>query len=142
MSFEIGLRDLKILRQIDWSSIVVDKVRNLEDRSCELIKKMTEQQEQRAHECWVLLSDDGDRLQKTNNPSKLWSLLRFLSLPGSFEDGPVMILKNLALEKNSQTVNKLRELLAPLLLCLLKKDVITKHAVAQARATTAPATEG
>uniref|UniRef100_A0A671TCE5 Proliferation-associated SNF2-like protein n=1 Tax=Sinocyclocheilus anshuiensis TaxID=1608454 RepID=A0A671TCE5_9TELE len=76
-SFEIAMRDRKILQRFHWNYMIVDEGHRIKNLNCRLVQELK-----------MLMTDNKLLLTGTplqNNLSELWSLLNFL-LPDVFDD--------------------------------------------------------
>ncbi|XP_016368100.1 lymphocyte-specific helicase-like isoform X1 [Sinocyclocheilus rhinocerous] len=125
-SFEIAMRDRKILQRFHWNYMIVDEGHRIKNLNCRLVQELK-----------MLMTDNKLLLTGTplqNNLSELWSLLNFL-LPDVFDD-----LKSfeswfdistitsdaeniVANEREQNILHMLHQILTPFLLRRLKSDV-------------------
>uniref|UniRef100_A0A9J8AY40 Helicase, lymphoid specific n=1 Tax=Cyprinus carpio carpio TaxID=630221 RepID=A0A9J8AY40_CYPCA len=76
-SFEIAMRDRKLLQRFHWNYMIVDEGHRIKNLNCRLVQELK-----------MLMTDNKLLLTGTplqNNLSELWSLLNFL-LPDVFDD--------------------------------------------------------
>uniref|UniRef100_A0A673IUU9 Proliferation-associated SNF2-like protein n=1 Tax=Sinocyclocheilus rhinocerous TaxID=307959 RepID=A0A673IUU9_9TELE len=125
-SFEIAMRDRKLLQRFHWNYMIVDEGHRIKNLNCRLVQELK-----------MLMTDNKLLLTGTplqNNLSELWSLLNFL-LPDVFDD-----LKSfeswfdistitsdaeniVANEREQNILHMLHQILTPFLLRRLKSDV-------------------
>ncbi|KAF4105528.1 lymphoid-specific helicase isoform X1 [Onychostoma macrolepis] len=125
-SFEIAMRDRKLLQRFHWNYMIVDEGHRIKNLNCRLVQELK-----------MLMADNKLLLTGTplqNNLSELWSLLNFL-LPDVFDD-----LKSfeswfdistitsdaeniVANEREQNILHMLHQILTPFLLRRLKSDV-------------------
>ncbi|XP_032367388.1 lymphoid-specific helicase isoform X2 [Etheostoma spectabile] len=124
-SFEIAMRDRKVLQHFQWKYLIVDEGHRIKNLNCRLVRELK-----------LLPTDNKLLLTGTplqNNLSELWSLLNFL-LPEVFDD-----LKSfeswfdidtineadsvVATEREQNILSMLHQILTPFLLRRLKSDV-------------------
>ncbi|XP_013394879.1 chromodomain-helicase-DNA-binding protein 8 isoform X2 [Lingula anatina] len=112
-TYEIIISDCELLSQIEWRCAVIDEAHRLKNRNCKLLEglKMFELEHR------VLLT--GTPLQ--NNVDELFSLLNFLE-PKRFKSSEEF-LKDFGDLKTESQVDKLKQLLKPMMLRRLKEDV-------------------
>ena len=125
-TYEVVMRDVKVLQKLTWKFVVVDEGHRLKNLNCRLLKDLKT----------ICSKNDCNRLLLTgtplqNNLAELWSLLNFL-LPDIFDDletfqawfdfdGEDELLKD-SVDK-TEIVSKLHKVLRPFLMRRLKKDV-------------------
>ncbi|KAK3087350.1 hypothetical protein FSP39_004956 [Pinctada imbricata] len=127
-SYEVTIRDRKVLQNFDWKYLIVDEGHRIKNTQCRLIKEL------RMYRNTHRLLLTGTPLQ--NNLSELWSLLNYL-LPeifddlGSFEtwldverisssNAEEKIVKE---EEEKNILSMLHQILTPFMLRRLKQDV-------------------
>ncbi|XP_071959040.1 chromodomain-helicase-DNA-binding protein 8-like [Antedon mediterranea] len=112
-TYEIVLADCEQLSEIEWRAVVIDEAHRLKNRNCKLLEglKILDMEHR------VLLT--GTPLQ--NNIEELFSLLQFLE-PGRFHSLTEFMADFGDLKTESQ-VEKLQQLLRPMMLRRLKEDV-------------------
>ncbi|XP_057369062.1 lymphoid-specific helicase-like [Daphnia carinata] len=127
-SFEVVIRDRKVLEQLQWRYIIVDEGHRLKNYQCRLVQELKKYPSSNR----LLLT--GTPLQ--NNLSELWSLLNFL-LPEIFDDldvftewfrveelqGSEIDHKIVEMERKENVLSMLHQILSPFLLRRLKTDV-------------------
>ena len=112
-TYEMVNADHFYLSRIPWQYVVVDEAHRLKNKDC----KLTEELRTFNTEHWLLLT--GTPLQ--NNTEELWSLLNLMN-PAEFHSLPDF-QSNFGDLKNSAQVDKLHQLLKPILLRRMKDDV-------------------
>ncbi|XP_038070305.1 chromodomain-helicase-DNA-binding protein 8-like isoform X2 [Patiria miniata] len=112
-TYEIVLADCQELSEIEWRVVVIDEAHRLKNRNCKLLEglKFLDMEHR------VLLT--GTPLQ--NNIDELFSLLNFLE-PGRFRSIS-QFLGDFGDLKTESQVEKLQQLLKPMMLRRLKEDV-------------------
>ncbi|XP_041454100.1 chromodomain-helicase-DNA-binding protein 8-like isoform X2 [Lytechinus variegatus] len=112
-TYEILLADCQELSEIEWRVLVIDEAHRLKNRNCKLLEglKILDMEHR------VLLT--GTPLQ--NNVDELFSLLNFLE-PGRFRSSS-QFLEDFGDLKTEGQVEKLQQLLRPMMLRRLKEDV-------------------
>lgn len=127
-SFEVVIRDRKVLERLQWRYIIVDEGHRLKNYQSRLVQELKKYPSSNR----LLLT--GTPLQ--NNLSELWSLLNFL-LPEIFDDLDVFTAwfrveelqgseaehKIVELERKENVLSMLHQILSPFLLRRLKTDV-------------------
>ncbi|XP_071490043.1 uncharacterized protein [Diadema antillarum] len=112
-TYEILLADCQELSEIEWRVVVIDEAHRLKNRNCKLLEglKILDMEHR------VLLT--GTPLQ--NNVEELFSLLNFLE-PGRFRSSN-QFMEDFGDLKTEGQVEKLQQLLRPMMLRRLKEDV-------------------
>uniref|UniRef100_A0A671TGD1 Proliferation-associated SNF2-like protein n=1 Tax=Sinocyclocheilus anshuiensis TaxID=1608454 RepID=A0A671TGD1_9TELE len=125
-SFEIAMRDRKILQRFHWNYMIVDEGHRIKNLNCRLVQELK-----------MLMTDNKLLLTGTplqNNLSELWSLLNFL-LPDVFDDLKsfeswfdistiTSDAENIVANEHEQNIlHMLHQILTPFLLRRLKSDV-------------------
>ncbi|PIK44556.1 putative chromodomain-helicase-DNA-binding protein 8-like isoform X3 [Apostichopus japonicus] len=112
-TYEILLADCQELSEIEWRVVIIDEAHRLKNRNCKLLEglKILDVEHR------VLLT--GTPLQ--NNVEELFSLLNFLE-PGRFRSLP-QFLDDFGDLKTESQVERLQQLLKPMMLRRLKEDV-------------------
>ncbi|KAL3831416.1 hypothetical protein ACJMK2_023167 [Sinanodonta woodiana] len=127
-SYEITMRDRKVLQNYDWRYLIVDEGHRLKNTNCRLIREL------RMYRNTHRLLLTGTPLQ--NNLAELWSLLNFL-LPEIFDDlgsfetwfdvehigSDDMNEQIVAEEQRNNILSMLHQILAPFMLRRVKSDV-------------------
>ncbi|GAB6030490.1 hypothetical protein CHUAL_007354 [Chamberlinius hualienensis] len=112
-TFEIIITDCMDLREIPWRVVIIDEAHRLKNKNCKLLEGLR----LLSMEHRVLLS--GTPLQ--NNVEELYSLLNFLE-PQQFASSEEFMREFGDLKSESQ-VQKLQQVLKPMMLRRLKEDV-------------------
>nr|XP_018669889.1 chromodomain-helicase-DNA-binding protein 7 isoform X2 [Ciona intestinalis] len=112
-TYEMIVLDTPHLRDVDWRCLIIDEAHRLKNLSCKLVESLRFMQLEHK----VLLT--GTPLQ--NNVEELFALLSFLQ-PETFNCQQAFSLEFGNLKNNTQ-VEKLQELLKPMMLRRLKEDV-------------------
>eukprot|EP00794_Sanderia_malayensis_P019257 gene19257-21185_t len=112
-TYEMILSDNDMLSKIPWRVVVIDEAHRLKNRNCKLLEGLSNLQ----FEHRVLLT--GTPLQ--NNVEELFSLLNFLE-PTRFPSQAAFLLEFGDLKTEAQ-VEKLQQILKPMMLRRLKEDV-------------------
>ncbi|XP_033117287.1 chromodomain-helicase-DNA-binding protein 8-like [Anneissia japonica] len=112
-TYEIVLADCEQLSEIEWRAVIIDEAHRLKNRNCKLLEglKILDMEHR------VLLT--GTPLQ--NNIEELFSLLQFLE-PGRFHS-LTDFMEDFGDLKTERQVEKLQQLLRPMMLRRLKEDV-------------------
>ncbi|XP_045205485.2 lymphoid-specific helicase-like isoform X2 [Mercenaria mercenaria] len=127
-SYEIAMIDRPVLKNFDWTYMIVDEGHRIKNKNCRLIREL--KQYKNTHR--LLLT--GTPLQ--NNLSELWSLLNFL-LPEIFDDlgsfetwfdvemisGEAADEAIIEEERKSNILGMLHQILTPFMLRRVKADV-------------------
>ncbi|XP_076818794.1 uncharacterized protein LOC143464735 isoform X2 [Clavelina lepadiformis] len=112
-TYEMIVLDSPHLRDVDWRCLIIDEAHRLKNLSCKLVESLKVMQLEHK----VLLT--GTPLQ--NNVEELFALLSFLQ-PETFSCQQAFSVEFGNLKDNTQ-VEKLQELLKPMMLRRLKEDV-------------------
>ncbi|XP_070187859.1 chromodomain-helicase-DNA-binding protein 8-like isoform X4 [Littorina saxatilis] len=112
-TYEIIIADVELLTSIEWRCCVIDEAHRLKNKNCRLLEGLRLFDVEHR----VLLT--GTPLQ--NNTEELFSLLNFLN-PGKFCSASAFI-KDFGELKTESQVDKLKEILKPMMLRRLKEDV-------------------
>ncbi|VDO99134.1 unnamed protein product [Soboliphyme baturini] len=112
-TYEMVLADCDIFKEITWKALIIDEAHRLKNRNCKLLSELSTFKVDHR----VLLT--GTPLQ--NNVEELFSLLNFLE-PQQFCNSELFLSEFGTLQTDDQ-VQKLQEILKPMMLRRLKEDV-------------------
>ncbi|XP_032220278.1 chromodomain-helicase-DNA-binding protein 8 isoform X2 [Nematostella vectensis] len=112
-TYEIIIADNMQLSTVPWRAVIIDEAHRLKNRNCKLLEGLNNLQMEHR----ILLT--GTPLQ--NNVEELFSLLNFLE-PSQFPSQGAFLMEFGDLKTESQ-VDKLKQLLKPMMLRRLKEDV-------------------